>query len=202
MGYPVQAGAPTTTLNGKMYAIGAFLWHAPIGDFYQIGGIYEQQPDGSWNTVANATDDINTQAHGGINPYITFVVDRAISGLKVLGLSTFSIPITNFPEPIDDSHALIMVQQALASGSFAGAVIPPQMQADWDSYWNLTVVPVSDSRTYGGGSITKMGAAMSLYVSPEGPLTALCPTSDLNVIAKSCTHIAKAWKDAYGFIPQ
>lgn len=80
MGYPVQNGAPTVTVQGRTFAIGAFDWVNPVGNFYKVG-VYERMPDGSWNevqAVATYTNDgdllADIQKRGGGVAYIKVIV--------------------------------------------------------------------------------------------------------------------------------
>lgn len=121
MGYPVQQSAPTVTVQGRTFAVGAFDWATPVGSFQKVG-VYERMPNGDWNEVQsiatynNSGDMIkDVQAKGGGVKYILWIID-AVNAIfaKLFGAST-PAPTT---EPTTDTEAMIYVQAGLATRSF------------------------------------------------------------------------------------
>lgn len=204
MGYQIQPDAPQTSINGKQTAIGAFLWNSAMGVGYKFG-VYELGANGwiehfSPLVYVNEGDFLaNVSAKGGIANFTNGFIDRVNTFLA--GSAVFEITAVSFPEPTTDLEALTAVQTIIGKGCFLGADIPAQMRADYDSYWT-DAIPIGDSRIWSNGSVTKIGAAFAIYSDPAGVMFSLCPISDLNAIAKSNAHIAKAWRDTYGFTPR
>ena len=112
MGYPLQAGAPKITVQGRTLAVGAFDWPTPMGDFYKVG-VYEKQPDGSWNelnsvaTYTNSGDALAAiQAKGGTVKYIQWVCDKVNAFFATLFGPTPPPPIT---EPTTEAEARLAI---------------------------------------------------------------------------------------------
>ena len=206
MGYPVQASAPQTIINGNTYAVGAFSNNSAMGLLYQIGVF--ALVGGGWNAVnipfnyANPGDmTAAVQKAGGINQFIATIAPAINQVFAAHGFTAIlSIPPTDYSqEPTTDDAAIADVVQVLSFSKFVGAVIPPLMRKDYDNYWAMT--PNGNSQNIWGGSITKLAAALAVYCDPAGVFVPLCPLSDLNAIAKMNSHIEAAWKAAYGFVP-
>lgn len=111
MGYPVQAGAPQITVSGRTFAVGAFVWNNPVGQFYKIG-VFEDKPENgttSWNDVGQVVAYTNpgealkdVQAKGGIVNYINWLIAQ----INAIFAKLFTMsPTQHSGEPATDEEA-------------------------------------------------------------------------------------------------
>ena len=112
MGYPLQQSPPQCSINGRTFAVGAFVWNNPAGSFYKIG-VFENIPEQgvtSWNDVggvalyANAGDCLaDVQAKGGIVKFIQWVIAQ----VNAIFAKIFGVPPAPTPgtEPTTDDEA-------------------------------------------------------------------------------------------------
>ena len=124
MGYPVPENASKVTVQGRTFAAASFQWANPMGSFYKVG-VFEKQPDGSWNEAfpiglyTNPGDLIaDVKAKGGIVKFIEFVIAKINAFFaQLFGNSTAPVLPTN--EPTTDEEALAYISSHLASKVFA-----------------------------------------------------------------------------------
>lgn len=119
MGYQVQVGAPKITVNGRTFAVGAFVWTNLAGSFYKVG-VFEDIPENgttSWNDVgsvalyANAGDCLkDVQAKGGLVSYIRWLILQ----VNTIFARLFSVaPPTPGGEPETDDEAMKAITAAV-----------------------------------------------------------------------------------------
>jgi hypothetical protein len=118
MGYPLQTGAPQITINGKNYAVGAFQWVNPVGNFDTFG-VYVQQLDGAWNLEAtvkpiqytNPGDLLQAvKAAGGRVAFIKWLTDQ----INAMFAKVFAAPApTPTTEPTTDAEAMAQIVAAI-----------------------------------------------------------------------------------------
>lgn len=107
MGYSIQAGAPQITINGRTFAVGAFI---VMGMVFQIG-VYEEIPaQGGWVSVGivknySVVGDVlkDVQAKGGIVKFIQWVIAQ----INAIFAKLFGAPPAPTPdiEPSTDDEA-------------------------------------------------------------------------------------------------
>ena len=119
MSYPVQPNAPKITVNGRTFAIGAFVWSNPVGVFYRVG-VFEDKPESgttSWNDVGSvalymsAGDCLkDMQAKGGIVKYMQWLIAQVNAIFAKIFAAPPAPPVG---EPTTDEQAKAAITAAV-----------------------------------------------------------------------------------------
>jgi hypothetical protein len=136
MGFPVPQKAAQFSVDGQVYALGAFDWDTPIGRAYNIG-IFIRMADGSWNSYsANSTNGAvvqymnagdclkDMQAKGGRVKYLQWLLAKINEVLEKLFAG--AAPVTQ-GEPTTDQQARDIIS-AWALGLRVNNTTPPTAQ--------------------------------------------------------------------------
>jgi hypothetical protein len=209
MGYPIRTDAPQRQVGNDLVAISALLWTNPVGSWYEIHIVKNVIGDG-WDEILNIVTYASglgmygdVQLHGTFANYAKYIEEKINAGFSSLKISAQFAIGTATVEVVDDASALLALDAALASGSWVGSLIPPTMQASYDSFWiGMKSWPYLKSNPVGRGLLTKIGDDLAQHTNQEGHAEYLTPYSDMNALAKDDKFIAALYYAAYGFTPQ